>query len=184
MAPIERWRRHSPSLLLTAALLLILSAVPHTVSGSTPPLGLELVLSVSNDTLLPDGSLEVSVVWIGTQSPYLPPEAIQASLYSVSEKKIIGTYPLSQDANVQSDDQVRNFSGVIYSAKLPGGDLILTVLDPVSGTDRRVAVYVEGRVTESDDLQNREVVRNGSRGIETMQNLGKDITRLVRKASA
>ncbi len=182
MAPVVRRRGRRPFLLLTAALLLTL--VPHAASGATPPLGPELVLSVSDGTLLPGESLEVSVVWTGTQGPYLPPEAIRASLYSVSEKKIVETYSLSHEANVQSDDRVRHYSGVIPPAELPRGELILTALDPISGTERRVAVSVEGSDTESSDLRNGAAVGNGSGGLETMQNLGRDLARLFRQASA
>ncbi|MDN7023651.1 hypothetical protein FGU65_01840 [Methanoculleus sp. FWC-SCC1] len=184
MAPIGRWRGHSPSLLLTVALLLILPAVPHIVSGSTPPLNPELTLSVANDTLLPGESLEVSVLWSRTQSPYLPPEAIQVSLYSAPEKTIIGTYRILPDTDVQSDDPVRHFSGAIPSAELPGGELILTALDPISGTERHVAVYAERRGTESSDLRNGAVVRKGTGGIETMRNLGREIARLFWQVSA
>lgn len=135
MAPSERYRSPFRFLLVTAACLLALSVVPHSALGSTPPLLPELTLSVSDDTILADDGMTISVAWHREGSVYPPPGVIQVTLYSVSDEKVIGTYPLSSDAVEEPDDTTRHYSGVIRVSDLPRGGLIVTAIDPISGAD-------------------------------------------------
>ncbi len=172
MAPRDRRCNPYWHLFLMAAFLLTLSAVPHAASASTPPLLPELGLSVSNDTLLTEGELAIAVTWDRDESAYLPPEAVQVALYSVSEEKLIKTYRIPADGTEESGDAIRHFSGAIRASELPGGEVFLTARDPISGAERRTSIFLEETGAEYDDLQNRGFAESVFAGVALLLAFG------------
>ncbi|RXE56383.1 hypothetical protein ABH15_09840 [Methanoculleus taiwanensis] len=99
--------------------------------------------------------MTISVAWHREGSVYPPPGVIQVTLYSVSDEKVIGTYPLSSDAVEEPDDTTRHYSGVIRVSDLPRGGLIVTAIDPISGAERRIPVILKETGADYSDLQHR-----------------------------
>lgn len=122
--------------------IILLSTVPLSVSGSTPPLQPLVAVAVANRTISPGNGIDVSVEYIENGVIYpIPPDKMEISLYKIPDGSLLGTYTIPQ-TGVRDGGAIHLYSGTIPGPILAEGDVMLVASDPVSGADSRVAVRI------------------------------------------
>jgi hypothetical protein len=148
--------KNAVSLLVIA--IIVLSAVPACVTGSTYPPPPLVSVSVENETIQPGSGLHISVEWSPAAMDYsIPPDAIGIALYSIPDGSLLGTYTIPGTGQ-RDGGAMHEFGGTIPDDLLPAGNIMVIATDPLSGASGRVAVDILSPGESYLAYRNRQVM--------------------------
>jgi hypothetical protein len=138
--------------------IIVLSAVPVCVSGSTYPPSPRVLVYVGNKTIKPGSGLDISVEWeqAATEWP-IPPDTIGIALYNILDGSLLGTYTIPKTGE-RDGGVIHEFRGTIPHSILPAGDVMIIATDPISGAYSRVAVNILTPGESYPAYRNRQVM--------------------------
>jgi hypothetical protein len=139
--------------------IVVLSAVPVCVSGSTFPPQPRVSVYVGNKTINPGSELDISVDWnqVATEYP-IPPDTIGIALYNLLDGSLLGTYTIPK-TGVRVGGVIQDeFRGTIPHSILPAGDIMIIATDPISGASGHVVVNILTPGESYPTYRNRQVM--------------------------
>lgn len=138
--------------------IIVISAVPVCVSGSTLPQSPIVAVYVGNKTIHPGSGLALSVEWDRAATAYpLPPDTIGIALYNIQDGSLLGTYTIPKTGE-RDGGVIQEFKGTIPDSILPAGDIMIIATDPISGAHSRVAVNILAPGEMYPAYRNRQVM--------------------------
>jgi len=128
-------------------LALFLFALPEVVSGAIPPQSPEVAVSISNTTVTQGVDTVITVEWHRREASLLnAPEEMHISVFSIPDARIITSYAISRDEEQPAEGNgFGRYQGLLRSAELPAGRLMIVAADPLSGSSDRLSIEVTGQ---------------------------------------